>query len=79
MQLGENRLAKATFEREVELQPSNALSWRDLATYYQGLGNRTASHTASSALATALYLGPWIPNLKQLYLESLKSSTPKHH
>ena len=71
--LGESRLAKATFEHEVELQPSNAQSWIDLATYYQGLPGRAASHAATRALATALYLGPWIPALKQLYLESLKS------
>ena len=77
--LGENRLAKATFEREVELQPSNAQSWWDLANYYQGLPGRAASNEASSDLATALYLGPWIPTLKKLYLESLKSSTAKHH
>jgi len=72
-QLNENRLAKATFEREVELQPSNALSWIDLASYYEGLPGRAASNAASSALATALYLGPWIPGLNKTYLESLKS------
>ena len=73
VELGESRLAKATVEHEVELQPSNAQSWIDLATYYQGLSGRTASNAATSALATALYLGPWIPTVKQLYLESLKS------
>ena len=73
VQLGENRLAKATFEREVELQPSNALSWTHLAIYYQGLPGRAASRAASSAFATALYLGPWIPGLDKTYLESLKS------
>jgi len=73
VQLGQNRLAKATFEREVALQPSNAQTWMDLAAYYQGLPGRTASRAASSAYATALYLGPWIPTLNQLYLESLKS------
>ena len=79
MDLNENRLAKATFAHEIELQPSTAQSWIDLASYYQGLPGRTASNEASSALATALYLGPWIPGLKKSYLESLKSPKPKHH
>ena len=46
--LGENRLAQATFEHEVELQPSNAQSWRDLANYYQGLPGRAASDAATA-------------------------------
>ena len=47
--LGENRLAKATFEREVALQPSNAQSWQDLADYYQGLPGRAARATPHGA------------------------------
>ncbi len=67
-QLGEDRLARATFQREVALAPSNAQSWIDLATFFTGVGNHAA---ARSAYRTALYLGPWIPNLGKLYLESL--------
>jgi hypothetical protein len=66
--LGQDRLAQRTFEREVQLQPSNAYAWRDLGLGYQQLGMKRA---ATSALATALYLGPWVPDAKKLYLESL--------
>lgn len=69
VQLLQDRLAKATFDREVALQPSNAQSWIDLASYYTGAGRH---HAATNALATALYLAPWFPALEKRYLESLK-------
>ena len=56
--VGNDPAARATYEREVALQPSNSQSWWDLAFYESGLGTRTGDCAAYRAYATALYLQP---------------------
>jgi tetratricopeptide (TPR) repeat protein len=56
--VGDDRAAKATFERELALQPSNATSWQDLAEYEANLNTRAARRAAYRAYSTALYLDP---------------------
>jgi hypothetical protein len=68
-QAGRLRLAQATFERAVALQPSNAASWRalwafDLAYSYD---LRTVG---DHALAVAIYLNPWDPSLLKQSIET---------
>jgi len=59
-------LARATFEREVKLQPSNFQSWYDLAYYEAGVpGEREAAYRA---YATALYLNPEDRSLKSTFI-----------
>jgi hypothetical protein len=56
--IGDDRAAQATFEREVMLQPSNAQSWRDLAEYESTLGTTAGKRAAYNAYSVALYLDP---------------------
>ena len=67
--MGLERKARAVFEREVRLQPSNSQSWDDLANFELSYSNTAR---AKSALQTELYLNPWSPGLKKLYLEQLR-------
>ncbi len=52
--VGDDRAARATFLREIALQPSNAQSWWDLALYESTVDKRAAY----SAYSVALYLDP---------------------
>jgi Tfp pilus assembly protein PilF len=71
---GENRLAQATFDREVALQPSNTQSWQDLAYYESGLNTTAGKRAAYNAFAVALYLDPQNLPLKQAFLSLTPSS-----
>jgi Flp pilus assembly protein TadD len=72
---GQDKLAHATFLREVRLQPSNTNAWQDLAQYYSAVGNYAG---ATDALGTALYLAPQQPDLNRQYLETLTQASAQH-
>jgi hypothetical protein len=56
--VGDDRAAQATFEREVKLQPSNAQSWWDFADYESTLPTPAGKRAAYNAYSVALYLDP---------------------
>jgi hypothetical protein len=70
--VGANRLAQATFEREVALQPSNEASWLDLANYESNLDTAAGNAAAYGAFSVALYLDPRDPTLQQQFLALAK-------
>ena len=66
--VGNDRLARATYEREVRLQPANAQAWWDLADYEAGLGTTAGNRAAYRAFSVALYLNPQNLFLQQDFL-----------